>query len=49
LTQLYALAPPNLAPGKKAMMVFYEYMGLVNYGLRGHFLTQSLPEAKLLK
>lgn len=38
--------PPNLAPGKKAMMVFYEYMGLVSYGLRGHFLTQSLPEAK---
>ena len=38
--------PSNLAPTKKAMMVFYEYMGLVSYGLRGQFFPQSFAEVK---
>ena len=38
--------PPNLAPQKKAMMVFYEYMSLFSYGLRGHFLPQGFAKAK---
>ena len=38
--------PPSLAPTKKAIMVFYEYMGLVSYGLRGRFFHQSFAEAK---
>ena len=37
--------PPDLAQAEKAMIVFYEYMGLVSYGLRGHFLPQA-PEAR---
>ncbi len=39
--------PSDLGQGQKAMIVFYEYMGLVSYGLRGHFLPQA-PEAKPL-
>lgn len=38
--------PPNLTPKKKAMMVFYEYMGLVSYGLQGKFLSKGFLEAK---
>ena len=30
--------PSALMKNQKAMLVFYEYMGLVSYGLRGHFL-----------
>ncbi len=46
--------PNELANTKKAMLVFYEYMGLFSYGLRGRFLPQNLtaqyqnlPVAKL--
>jgi len=38
--------PPNLATNRKARIVFYEYMGLVSYGLQGRFLPQGLPEVK---
>jgi uncharacterized SAM-binding protein YcdF (DUF218 family) len=33
--------PSDLAPMKKAMMVFYEYMGLLSYGIQGYFLPHS--------
>lgn len=36
--------PPNLAASRKAMIVFYEYMGLISYSLRGHFFNQPFPE-----
>jgi hypothetical protein len=38
--------PPDLPQGKKAVMVFYEYMGLVSYGLRGRYFPQSIPVAE---
>lgn len=37
--------PSDLEPKKEALMVFYEYVGLVSYGLRGRFFPQSLPAA----
>jgi uncharacterized SAM-binding protein YcdF (DUF218 family) len=37
--------PPDLAPRRKTQMVFYEYLGLVSYGLQGRFFLPSLPEA----
>ncbi|NMG08182.1 YdcF family protein [Brasilonema sp. UFV-L1] len=36
--------PSQLTSTKKAMLMFYEYMGLVSYGLRGNFLKQNLPQ-----
>ncbi len=30
--------PPKLDPTKTAMLMFYEYMGLVSYGLQGEFV-----------
>jgi uncharacterized SAM-binding protein YcdF (DUF218 family) len=38
--------PSDLAPPKRAMIVFYEYMGLVSYGLQGEFFPQSFRVAK---
>lgn len=37
--------PPDLAPRRKTQMVFYEYLGLISYGLQGRFLPPRLPEA----
>lgn len=36
--------PPGLAPSKKAMLMFYEYMGLVSYGLQGEFFNSDLAK-----
>lgn len=33
---------PYLAPGKRAMMIFYEYAGLVSYGLKGYLNPQNI-------
>ena len=33
--------PSALVQSRKAMLVFYEYMGLVSYGLHGHFLPSD--------
>jgi uncharacterized SAM-binding protein YcdF (DUF218 family) len=48
--------PPHLTPTKTAMLMFYEYMGLVSYGLKGEFSpsqqlarTENPPLAKLVK
>ncbi|MBW4588189.1 YdcF family protein [Aetokthonos hydrillicola Thurmond2011] len=39
--------PPKLTPTKTAMLVFYEYMGLVSYGLEGRFFPlQNVAENK---
>jgi len=38
--------PHDLAATRKAMIVFYEYMGLVSYGVRGRFFPQSFPEVQ---
>lgn len=38
--------PPDLALKKRAMVVFYEYMGLVSYSLQGKFLYKGFLEAK---
>ncbi|MBR8836174.1 MAG: YdcF family protein [Stigonema ocellatum SAG 48.90 = DSM 106950] len=35
---------PRLAPARAAMLMFYEYMGLVSYGLHGEFLPQQLAK-----
>ncbi len=40
--------PPELAPTKKAMLMFYEYMGLVGYGLQGHFIPHNLAKKEHL-
>lgn len=34
--------PSSLEPGKKAMIVFYEYMGLVSYSLKGYLIPQNI-------
>jgi len=31
--------PPDLSPKDKALMVFYEYLALVSYGLKGRFFS----------
>lgn len=36
--------PSNLAQTEKAMLMFYEYMGLVSYGLEGQFLPQNVAK-----
>jgi len=36
--------PPKLAPTKTAMLMFYEYMGLVSYGLHGEFVHQQFAK-----
>jgi uncharacterized SAM-binding protein YcdF (DUF218 family) len=33
--------PANLPPARRAMMIFYEYMGLVNYGIKGYWQPQN--------
>jgi uncharacterized SAM-binding protein YcdF (DUF218 family) len=33
--------PANLPPTKKAMMIFYEYVGLFNYGIKGYWQPQN--------
>jgi uncharacterized SAM-binding protein YcdF (DUF218 family) len=39
--------PPKLTPPKTAMLMFYEYMGLVSYGLEGRFFhSQNVAENK---
>ena len=38
--------PSRLTPTETAMLMFYEYMGLVSYGLQGEFLPQHLAEQK---
>jgi len=38
--------PPDLPQGRKAVMVLYEYVGLVSYGLKGRYFPQSLPIAE---
>ena len=35
---------PDLAPAEKSMVVFYEYMGLVSYSVKGRFLPKTQPE-----
>lgn len=32
--------PPKLAPKRKTLVVFYEYLALVSYGLQGRFFPQ---------
>jgi hypothetical protein len=34
--------PSRLTTSRKALMMLYEYMGLVSYGLRGEFRPQNL-------
>lgn len=36
--------PPGLSPRRKTLMVFYEYLGLISYGLQGRFFPQRLPD-----
>lgn len=36
--------PTELTSTRKAMLLFYEYMGLVSYGLRGEFLKHNSVE-----
>jgi uncharacterized SAM-binding protein YcdF (DUF218 family) len=36
--------PSELTSPRKAMLMFYEYMGLVSYGLRGDFLKQNFAQ-----
>ncbi|ARV59199.1 hypothetical protein BZZ01_11665 [Nostocales cyanobacterium HT-58-2] len=36
--------PSQLTSSRKAMLMFYEYMGLVSYGLRGDFLKHNLDQ-----
>lgn len=38
--------PPNLTQTKKAMLVFYEYMGLFSYSLGGKFFPQDVARLK---
>lgn len=38
--------PHGLEPEKKAMLVFYEYAGLVSYGLKGHLIPQNTAVEK---
>ena len=38
--------PSKLTPTETAMLMFYEYMGLVSYGLHGEFIPQHLAEQK---
>ncbi|MDV2996203.1 MAG: hypothetical protein N4J56_005857 [Chroococcidiopsis sp. SAG 2025] len=33
--------PANLPPTRRAMMIFYEYMGLFNYGIKGYWQPQN--------
>jgi len=33
--------PANLSPTRRAMMIFYEYMGLFNYGIKGYWQPQN--------
>lgn len=40
--------PSKLTPTQTAMLIFYEYMGLVSYGLQGEFLPQHMAEQKNL-
>ncbi len=35
---------PHLTQTRKAMMMFYEYMGLVKYGLNGEFVPQNMAQ-----
>ena len=37
---------PHLAPAEKSMVVFYEYIGLVSYGVKGRFLPQDVTGVK---
>ncbi len=36
--------PPNLAFGRKALIVYYEYLGLVSYSFKGRFFPRRSPE-----
>ncbi|MEO0969996.1 MAG: YdcF family protein [Cyanobacteria bacterium J06639_18] len=36
--------PSALVQSRKAMLIFYEYMGLVSYGLHGHFLPSDVSQ-----
>ncbi len=38
--------PPKLAPVKESLILFYEYMGLLSYGLKGRFFPQGFAAAK---
>lgn len=38
--------PSNLATPKQAVMVFYEYMGLVSYGLKGYIFPPTIANEK---
>ena len=40
--------PSDLAPKRKALMVFYEYLAFVTYGLQGRLFPQSIPEVTSL-
>jgi hypothetical protein len=35
---------PHLTQTRKAMMMLYEYMGLVKYGLKGEFVPQNMAK-----
>lgn len=35
---------PHLTQTRKAMMMIYEYMGLVKYGLKGEFIPQNMAQ-----
>lgn len=38
--------PSNIATANRAVMVFYEYIGLVSYGLKGYILPPSFANEK---
>lgn len=41
--------PSELTPRRKAVMVFYEYLAFVTYGLQGRLFPQSIPEVTSLQ
>lgn len=42
----YSPLPSNLAPTEKAMLIFYEYIGLASYSLKGFLLPQNMAKGE---
>ncbi|MEL7246686.1 MAG: YdcF family protein, partial [Cyanobacteria bacterium J06573_2] len=40
---------PHLTQTRKAMMMIYEYMGLVKYGLKGEFIPQNMAQKEQME
>ncbi|BAY82700.1 hypothetical protein NIES267_21840 [Calothrix parasitica NIES-267] len=40
---------PHLTQTRKAMMMIYEYMGLVKYGLKGEFVPQNMAQKEQMQ